>query len=211
MLLLSLSSLKILWRHTLIGPVYFVFAVCLWECFFSSDWSASIAHLPYLSWDDRSVLSLMLELTTAQPCLTGNHIWWRALCLLQALLPVVLSVMIARALSLGRWALIRIHPRIIQREMIWNGAREGLVHKVVAEQICEGLVQTKFTLLQCQIQLTLNRCQPRPQNPLSKSPIIVYKINNELLIKHTIITWNKQKTVGVRHSHGKMNCHCLFQ
>lgn len=89
----------------------------------------------------------MLELTTAQPRLTGNHIWWCALCLLQTLLPVVLSVMIARALSLGRWALIRIHPRIIQREMIWHGAREGLVHKVVAEQICEGLVPAMSTLL----------------------------------------------------------------
>lgn len=112
----------------------------------------------------------MLELTTAQPRLTGNDIWLCALCLLQALLPVALSVMIARALSLGRWALIRIHPRILQQELIWHGAREGLVHKVVAEQICEGLVPAVSTLLQCQIQLTLNKCQPRPLNPFSKSP-----------------------------------------
>lgn len=105
----------------------------------------------HISWNDRSALSLMLELTTAHPHLTGNRIWQCALCLLQALLPVALPVMIARALSLGRWALIRIHPRILQWELIWHGAREGLVHKVVPQQICEGLVPAVSTLLQCQI------------------------------------------------------------
>ncbi len=105
----------------------------------------------HISWNDRSVLSLMLELTMAHPHLTGNRICQCALCLLQVLLPVALSVMIARALSLGRWALICIHPRILQWELIWHGAREGFVHKVVPQQICEGLVPAMSTLLQCQI------------------------------------------------------------
>lgn len=83
------------------------------------------------SWNDRSVLSPMLELITARPYLTDNRICLCALCLLQALLPVALSVMIARALSLGRWALIRIHPRIfaVRVAMAWSqrgiGAQGG--------------------------------------------------------------------------------------